>query len=76
MDSEKLRLLIAEGEGLTVEFKEKYTSKIDRDIVALANSKGGFILLGVNDEKKIIGDKLTNQLKAEILSLAKIVRLY
>lgn len=71
MDSEKLRLLIAEGEGLTVEFKERYTSKIDRDIVAFANSKGGFILLGVNDDKKIMGEKLNNQLKAEILSLAR-----
>ena len=34
MNAEKLRLLIAEGEGLTVEFKEKYTSKIDQDIIA------------------------------------------
>lgn len=42
MNSERLKLLIAEGEGLTVEFKEKYTSKIDRDIVAMANSRGGF----------------------------------
>lgn len=46
MNTEKLKLLIAEGEGLTVEFKEKYTPKIDRDIVALANAKGGFIIFG------------------------------
>lgn len=42
MNTEQLKFLIAEGEGLTVEFKEKHTSKIDRDIVALANTKGGF----------------------------------
>ena len=71
MEIEKLKLLIAEGEGLTIEFKEKYSSKIDRDIVALSNSKGGYILLGVNDEGKITGDKLTNQMKAEILQLAR-----
>ena len=71
MDIEKLKLLIAEGEGLTVEFKEKYSSKIDHDIVALSNSKGGYILLGVNDEDKITGDKLTNKMKAEILQLAR-----
>ncbi len=67
----ELKLLIAEGEGLTVEFKEKYTPKVDRDIVALANGKGGFIVLGVNDEGRVIGEKLTNQMKAEILSLAR-----
>lgn len=32
MDNEKLKLLAAEGEGLTVEFKEQYTSKIDSGI--------------------------------------------
>lgn len=67
----KLKLLIAEGEGLTVEFKEKYTPKIDRDIVAFANTKGGRILLGVTDDGKIIGETLTNRLKAEILDLAR-----
>ncbi len=71
MKLDDLKLLIAEGEGLTVEFKEKYTSKIDRDIVALANAKGGFIVLGVNDNGKVVGEKLTNKIKAEILSLAR-----
>lgn len=65
MKSERLKLLIAEGEGLKVEFKEKYAPKIDRDLVALANARGGFILLGVSDDGKIISEKLTNQLKAD-----------
>ena len=54
MTAEQLKLLIAEGEGLTVEFKEKYTSKIDRDIVALANTKGGVIIFGVSDDGKVL----------------------
>lgn len=71
MNKEQLQLLIAEGEGLTLEFKERYSSKIDRDIVAMANSKGGYILLGVDDNGKITGEKLTNAMKAEIHSLAR-----
>ena len=71
MKSDELNLLVAEGEGLTVEFKEKYTPKIDRDIVALANGRGGFIILGVDDGGKVRGEKLTNRMKAEILSLAR-----
>lgn len=50
-----------------MEFKEKYTPKIDRDIVAFANTKGGRILLGVTDDGRIAGETLTNRLKAEIL---------
>lgn len=53
MKPEDLRLFIKEGEGLTVEFKEKYSSKIDKDIVALANAKGGFIIFGVTDDGSI-----------------------
>ena len=71
MKLEELKLHVAEGEGLTVEFKEKFTSRIDRDIVALANARGGFIFLGVNDEGQMVGEKLTNRMKAAILSLAR-----
>ncbi|MGK5088304.1 ATP-binding protein [Bdellovibrionota bacterium FG-2] len=45
-----LPLFIREGEGLTVEFKEKYTVKIAQDICAFANSRGGNLLLGVADD--------------------------
>lgn len=71
MKPEALKFIIKEGEGLTVEFKEKYKSKIDRDIVALSNSKGGVILLGVSDDGKVVGEKLSNAMKAEIQSLAR-----
>jgi len=68
---EKVNILIKEGEGLTVEYKERYTPKIDRDIVAFANSKGGLLLLGVDDTGKIVGENLTNKMKAEINAIAR-----
>ncbi|MCK5012750.1 MAG: putative DNA binding domain-containing protein [Candidatus Omnitrophica bacterium] len=71
MKTEELKLFIDEGEGLTVEFKEKYSSKIDRDIVAFANSKGGYIFLGVTDNGKIAGETLSNKVKAEIGAIAR-----
>jgi ATP-dependent DNA helicase RecG len=71
MKPEELDLLIKEGEGLSVEFKEKYTTKIDRDMVAFSNTKGGYIFLGVCDDGKIVGEALTNKLKAEIVDLAR-----
>ena len=71
MDKEELDLLLKEGEGLTVEFKEKFTPKIDEDVVAFANTRGGKILLGVSDHSQIVGQKLTNELKARIIDLAR-----
>ena len=69
--SDKTEMLIREGEGLTIEFKERYTPGIDRDIVAFANSKGGLLLLGVDDRGKVVGEKLTNKMKAEINNIAR-----
>lgn len=71
VNRDKVKLLIREGEGLTVEFKEKYTSRIDEDIVAFANARGGTLLLGVRDDGTVVGEHLTNDLKAKINSLAR-----
>ena len=71
MQKEELHLIIKEGEGLRAEFKEHYSSKIDKDIVAFANSKGGYLILGVDDNGEITGEILTNKLKAEIIDLAR-----
>lgn len=71
MKTEELKLIIKEGEGLSVEFKERFTPKIDRDIVAFANTRGGFLLLGVDDNGKVTGEKLTNKMKADINAIAR-----
>lgn len=49
--------LIEEGEGFEVEFKRKVSSpeKIAKTLVALANTRGGHILFGVDDDGTVIG---------------------
>ncbi|HXT02348.1 MAG TPA: helix-turn-helix domain-containing protein [Elusimicrobiota bacterium] len=71
MKDAQVALLIREGEGLAVEFKERYSSRIDQDIVAFANARGGSILLGVRDDGTVNGETLTNDLKAKINDLAR-----
>ncbi len=49
--------LIEEGENIQCEFKRKFSTpeKIAREMLAFANTKGGYLLFGVDDDKKIIG---------------------
>jgi len=49
--------LIEEGENIQCEFKRKFSTydKIAREMIAFANTKGGIILFGVDDDKKIVG---------------------
>lgn len=70
-DIEKIKILVKEGEGLTVEFKEHFTPRIDEDIVAFSNTRGGVILLGVRDDRTVSGEVLTNDMKGRINSVAR-----
>ena len=71
MNTSELHLLLKEGEGLSTEFKESFSGKLDRDMVAFSNTHGGRIFLGVGDLGEIVGETLTNDLKAKINSLAR-----
>jgi predicted HTH transcriptional regulator len=53
----ELNELIEDGENGKVEFKRKFSSpeKIAKEMIAFANTKGGKILFGVDDDKTIIG---------------------
>jgi predicted HTH transcriptional regulator len=49
--------LIEGGENLRCEFKRKFSSaeKIAREMIAFANTRGGVLLFGVDDNKEIVG---------------------
>lgn len=57
LNKNTLSKLIANGEGLQLDFKFNVTSsrKIAKSIVAFANSVGGTLLIGVKDNGKIVG---------------------
>ena len=52
-----LHELIARGEGEELEFKQKTTHphRISRTLVSLANSRGGQVLVGVDDAGRVLG---------------------
>lgn len=57
MDYLDLKDIILEGESTTTEFKRKFTTpeKIAKEISALANTKGGYLIFGVDDDGSIYG---------------------
>jgi len=47
--------LIEAGENLNTEFKREYTDDIKKTIIAFANTAGGTLYIGINDDKSIVG---------------------
>ncbi|MDF2157752.1 ATP-binding protein [Algoriphagus sp. CAU 1675] len=52
-----IRKILQSKEGISLDFKQKITSKqkIARTIASLANTKGGMLIIGVSDKKRITG---------------------
>ena len=66
-----LRIILQEGEGQRIEFKESFSQSLAKDIVAFANALGGRIFIGVDDNGNIKDIKVTNKLKSQIIDLAR-----
>ena len=65
MNLRELEELVTKGEGQRLEFKQKATfpEKIAREMVAFANSNGGQLFVGVEDDGKIAGLKFADEEK-------------
>lgn len=59
MTLQEVTRLARNGEGLHVEFKKKvaHPEKIVREIIAMANTDGGYLLIGVDDDGTVSGQK-------------------
>lgn len=73
MSMQEIQRLVSRGEGENIEFKRKvaHPEKIIREIVAFANTKGGNLLIGVDDNGSIPGIKFADE---EIYVLEKAIR--
>jgi predicted HTH transcriptional regulator len=57
MNYKDVQVMVEEGEGFELEFKRKVSTpeKIARTLIAFANTRGGTILFGVDDDRSIVG---------------------
>lgn len=63
MEMREIKRLIFGGENEHVEFKRKinHPEKVIREVVAFANSKGGHLFVGVDDDGSIMGCKYADE---------------
>lgn len=69
MTEQELHLLLQQGEGYNIEFKQSIPSKateLAKELCAFANANGGILLVGVDDNGKILGVNITNSKRSEI----------
>ena len=69
---EELALVLEEGEGYTLEFKQNVNSDLSKELVAFANASGGRIFIGVNDHNEIVGIAATNKIISQIQNMAAV----
>jgi ATP-dependent DNA helicase RecG len=69
MTDKEFQVILEEGEGYRLEFKESL-SNIDREMVAFANGSGGKLFLGITDDRVVKGVAIDNKLKAQIQDIA------
>ena len=57
MNYKDIHAMLEEGEGFELEFKRKVSSaeKIAKALVGFANTKGGTILFGIDDDRSVVG---------------------
>lgn len=65
--------LAQRGEGLHVEFKKKaaHPEKIVKEIIAMANTDGGYLLLGVDDDGTVSGQR---HIEGEVYAMDKAIK--
>ncbi|MEZ4827355.1 MAG: ATP-binding protein [Bacteroidia bacterium] len=63
MELTELKKLVEKGEGPNLEFKRKaaFPEKLAREMVAFANTGGGILMVGVDDDKSIPGCKFPDE---------------
>jgi predicted HTH transcriptional regulator len=57
IDQDYVNILLKEEEGLKLEYKQQISSqeKIAKTLSAMSNTVGGLILIGISDQRKIVG---------------------
>jgi len=75
MNYRDVQALLDEGEGFQVEFKRRVSNseKIAKALVGFANTKGGTILFGIDDDRTVVG---VESEKSEVEMIKEVAEFY
>jgi ATP-dependent DNA helicase RecG len=76
MTQQEVEVLIQQGEGYNVEFKQSIPSKasdLADEVCAFANAAGGVIIIGVTDKGAIVGVNLDNTTRSRLQNVLNAV---
>jgi ATP-dependent DNA helicase RecG len=71
MTEQELNTIIQSGEGYRIEFKRNVNTDLSKELVAFANSSGGRIFIGVDDDGTLPGIAVDNSLKSKVEMMAR-----
>ena len=60
MTTDQLLHIIEQGESETIEFKTSYSKEVIESIIAFSNTKGGRVIIGINNNK-IVGIDISDE---------------
>lgn len=69
LSAEDIKSLATSGEGYNVDFKVRVPAKVrdlSHEVCAFANSEGGYVLIGVDDNGRIVGAAIDNPKRSAI----------
>lgn len=67
---DELALILDEGEGYSLEFKQSVNTDLSKELFAFANASGGRVFIGVNDQNQIVGCDTSNKAISKIENMA------
>ena len=73
LTAEEIKSITLSGEGYNVEFKLKVPSKVrelSAEVCAFANSEGGYLIIGVDDNGQIVGVEIDNPKRSAIQDIS------
>lgn len=75
MTLQEIHKIAQQGEGLRIEFKKKaaFPEKIVKEVIALANTEGGYLLIGVDDDGTVSGQRFIEE---EVFVMQKAIGQY
>jgi ATP-dependent DNA helicase RecG len=76
MDIEQVKIILQEGEGYNIEFKQAIPSKLREladELCAFANAAGGIIIVGIKDDNSILGVQIDNSTRSRIREAIKTI---